>query len=374
MAGPEPGSAFPSSLSVARVIFAKVTDTYADRDIATGSGLSNDEQFEALTAPLRGELTAHCYRMLGSVQDAEDQVQETYLRAWRAYQSFEGRSSVRTWMYRIATRTCLTALEQRQRRPLPTGLGAPASDPSGHLRSQPEVPWLEPLPDTLVGHANPGPADDPAGTVVTRDSVRLALVAALQWLTGPQRAVLILRDILAFSAAETADVLGTSVASANSALQRARAKLGTSGPLEDAGIPAGQLDAHERELLAQYMRAFEQYDTELVVKLLRKDATWEMPPFPDWYSGAEAVVTLMREKCPIENPGDMQMVATSANGQPACAGYMRDDNGVFRPFQLQVLTLTTGDDGTPLVSHVSCFFDLELFAAFGLPSELPARS
>ncbi len=345
----------------------KMTDTYADRDVASKTVLAGDGQFEAQTAPLRGELTAHCYRMLGSVHDAEDQVQETYLRAWRAYRSFEGRSSVRTWMYKIATRTCLTALEQRQRRPLPTGLGTPSSHPAGQLEAHPEVPWLEPLPDTLVGHANPAAADDPAGAVVTRDSVRLALVAALQWLTPPQRAVLVLRDVLAFSAAETADVLDLSVASANSLLQRARAKVGPGGVVSEDSRPAGELDDRERELLAQYMRAIEQYDTDAVVRLLRQDATWEMPPFPDWYAGAEAIATLIREQCPAEGPEDVLMIPTSANGQPACAGYLRDADGVHRPFQLQVLTPETQADGRAVIGHVTCFFDLDLFQAFGLP-------
>jgi RNA polymerase sigma-70 factor (ECF subfamily) len=346
-----------------------MTDTYADRDVGQNSVLTGDGQFEALTAPLRGELTAHCYRMLGSVHDAEDQVQETYLRAWRAYRSFQGRSSVRTWMYKIATRTCLTALEQRQRRPLPTGLGAPSSDPSGKLEARPEVPWLEPLPDALVGHGNAGEADDPAGAVVTRDSVRLAFVAALQRLTPHQRAVLILRDVLAFSAAETADALDISVASANSALQRARARVGHVA--EGSGAAVGELDDRERDLLAQYMRAIEQYDVDAVVRLLREDATWEMPPFPDWYSGAQAIATLIKDQCPAEGPGDLLMLPTSANGQPAGAGYLRDPAGVHRPFQLQVLTVETRGDAGPVVGHVTCFFDVSLFKAFGLPEMLP---
>jgi RNA polymerase sigma-70 factor (ECF subfamily) len=263
-----------------------------------------DGDFDRLTAPLRGELVGHCYRMLGSVHDAEDQVQETYLRAWRAFDAFEGRSSVRTWMYRIATRVCLTALEQRARRPMPTGLGAPSSDPAAELESRPEIPWLEPLPDALLA----GPGSDPAAVAATKDSVRLAFVAALQHLTPLQRAAVILRDVLAFSAAETASALEVSVAAANSALQRGRATLGrVSAGTGGSAVPGvgdrGEgLPAREKALLERFMQAFEAYDTEAVVSLLAADATWEMPPFTGWYSGAEAIGALVRTQCPAEAP------------------------------------------------------------------------
>jgi RNA polymerase sigma-70 factor (ECF subfamily) len=193
---------------------------------------TDDDVFLTQVEPLRGELTAHCYRMTGSAHDAEDLVQETYIRAWRSFHGFENRSSLRTWMYRIATNVCLTALESRQRRPLPTGLGQPAADPSGQLSSRPETPWLEPLPDTVVwGHDDA----DPATAVVDRDHVRLAFVAALQHLTPPQRAVVILRDVLAWHASEVAELLGLSVAAVNSSLQRARAQLAKLDP--DAALP-----------------------------------------------------------------------------------------------------------------------------------------
>src|SRR3954447_10427126 len=210
-------------------------------------GTLTEERCAEATDPLRGELIAHCYRMLGSVHDAEDQVQETYLRAWRALHPVGGRSSVRTWMHQIATRTCLTALEQRSRRPLPTGLGAPSSDPAGELESRPEVPWLEPLPDSLIS----APGADPATVATTRDSVRLAFVAALQNLTPVQRAALILRDVLAFSAAETAETLEISVAAANSALQRAGAGTARLAATPD-GIDPAELDARQRQLLDRY--------------------------------------------------------------------------------------------------------------------------
>jgi len=189
------------------------------------------EDFARLTGPFREELLAHCYRMLGSVQDAEDQVQETLLRAWRSYGGFEGRSSVRTWLYRIATNACLRALENRVRRPLPSGLGAPAQE-AGTAPGAPrtEVPWLEPIPDALFGTA---PAD-PAAVVVSRTSMRLALIAALQYLPPRQRAVLILRDVLRWRAAEVAGLLGISTVAVNSLLQRARAQLELAAPAEDA--------------------------------------------------------------------------------------------------------------------------------------------
>jgi RNA polymerase sigma-70 factor, ECF subfamily len=334
----------------------------------------NRGDFDTLTAPLRRELVAHCYRMLGSVQDAEDQVQETYLRAWRALDGFEGRSSVRTWMYQIATRTCLTALEQRSRRPMPTGLGAPASDPTSEIRAEHEVPWLEPVPGALLA----GPGSDPAAVAATRDGVRLAFVAALQHLTPLQRAVVILREVLAFSAVETADALDTTVASANSALQRARARLtqlprvaGPDGEPVTTADPA-ELEGAHKDLLGRFMQAFEAYDTQAVVELLAQDATWEMPPFPQWYSGAEAIGALVEHQCPANAPGDLRYVPTTANGQLACAGWLRGDDGVYRAFQLLVLDLVATATG-PKVQHVSCFFDTRLFNAFGLPEILPER-
>ncbi len=321
--------------------------------------LDTDATFAELVEPLRGELTAHCYRMMGSVHDAEDLVQETYLRAWRAFHGFEQRSSLRTWMYRIATNTCLTALEGKKRRPMPTGLGQPAADPSGALDNRPEIGWLEPLPDAVVWGK---PTDDPADAVVSRESVRLAFVAALQHLTPLQRAVLILRDVLAWPAAQVAEALDVSVAAANSALQRARAHVDTMVAAEDALV-----DEHARELLDGYVAAFERYDVDRIVELLTADATWEMPPYAGWYSGRDAIATLIRRNCPAERPGDMRLVATSANGQPAYGMYMRDVDGIHRAFQIQVVSLREGR-----VSHVAAFFDLSLFEQFGLPGELPA--
>src|SRR5882757_4478016 len=186
------------------------------------------DDFTSLTGRFRGELLAHCYRMLGSAADAEDLVQETYLRAWKSYEGFEGRSSIRTWLYRIATNTCLTALDGRQRRPLPTGLGAPSSDPTADIADHQEITWLEPLPDSPREHPS-----DPSVIVASRESVRLAFVAALQHLSARQRAVLVLREVLQWKAAEVGDAIGASTAAVNSLLQRARAQLDSVGPSED---------------------------------------------------------------------------------------------------------------------------------------------
>ena len=315
--------------------------------------------FAELVEPLRGELTAHCYRMLGSVQDAEDQVQETYLRAWRAFDRFENRSSIRTWMYRIATNVCLTALDGRARRPMPTGLGQPRSDPSGALDARPEVGWLEPIPDAVVWG---GAAPDPATAIVDRESVRLAFVAALQHLTPAQRAVLILRDVLAWQASEVASLLGLSVAAVNSSLQRARAQLHKLDP-DRADGPID--DERATELLRDYVAAFENYDVERIVRLLAEDAVWEMPPYVGWYQGAESIGQLIGQKCPAEAPGDQILLPTSANGQPAFGLYMRQPDGSHSAFQLQVLTLSGHK-----VSHVACFFDTNLFGRFGLPEAI----
>jgi RNA polymerase sigma-70 factor, ECF subfamily len=322
-----------------------------------------DDTFLEQVEPMRRELTAHCYRMLGSVHDAEDLVQETYLRAWRSFHGFDHRSSLRTWMYRIATNVCLTALKGRDRRPLPTGLGAPPGDPTGALDSRPEVPWLEPLPDAMVWtDGDPDPAD----TVVSRDSVRLAFVAALQHLTAQQRAVLILRDVLAWRAAEVAKALDISVAATNSTLQRARTHLerfaGDTSGAAATPLPHGRAS----DLLERYVAAFEDYDIESMVDLLTEDAVWEMPPFTGWYRGARQIARLISTQCPASRAGDMRMVHTGANGQPALALYMRDVDGVHRAFQIQQLMIDRDR-----VAHVVCYFDTSLFATFRLPDELP---
>ncbi len=300
--------------------------------------------------------------MTGSLHDAEDLVQETFLRAWKSYDRFEGKSSVRTWLHRIATNTSLTALEGRQRRPLPTGLGAPSSDPSDELVERAEVPWLEPLPDSL--HDDPA---DPSMIVGTRDSVRLAFIAALQHLSPRQRAVLLLRDVLQWRAAEVAAAIDTSVPAVNSLLQRARAQLDAVGPSPDDGELSAPDSPEAREQLARYISAFEDYDIDRLVEMFTAEAIWEMPPFDGWYQGGPNIGALIHQNCPAEKAGDMRLLPLTANGQPAAAMYMRlpDTNGRHVPFQLHVLDVQA--DG---VSHVVAFLDTRLFAKFGLPEVL----
>jgi RNA polymerase sigma-70 factor, ECF subfamily len=316
-------------------------------------------EFAALADPYRQELLAYCYRMLGSVHDAEDQVQETMLRAWRSYDGFEGRSSMRTWLYRIATNSCLRALETRSRRPLPSDLSEPATDPFGSLPAdRPEYGWLQPFPDALV---TSGTAD-PAAVIGARASTRLALVAALQYLPGRQRAVLILRDVLGWHAAEVADLLGISAAAVNSALQRARARLAQAGLTEDdLREPA---EAADRDLIDRYAAAFETADMAALTDLLREDAALEMPPQPYWFSGRERVLRFLESRV-LTTPGRFRLIVTAANGQPAFAAYMRDGDGPYLAHGIQVLTVRAGR-----IARVVSFNDGRLLAAFGLPDGL----
>ena len=314
----------------------------------------SDDEFLVQAEPHRRELLAHCYRMTGSLHDAEDLVQETYLRAWKAYSGFQGRSSLRTWLYRIATNTCLTSLESRKRRPLPAGLGAPSADPADELIERHEVPWLEPLPTASA---------DPSEIVGDRESVRLAFVAALQHLSPRQRAVLVLRDVLQWKAAEVADAIGTSTAAVNSLLQRARAQLYTVGPsAEDALAAPDSPETQDR--LARYIAAFENYDIDSLVEMFTAEAVWEMPPFEGWYQGPQAIGSLIHLQCPAQGPGDMRLIPVMANDQTAAAMYMREGDKHL-PFQLHVVDFTA--DG---VSHVVAFLDTTLFAKFGLPDSL----
>ncbi|MFE7441401.1 sigma-70 family RNA polymerase sigma factor [Streptomyces chartreusis] len=316
--------------------------TTADRD-----------EFVRLTDPYRRELLAHCYRMLGSVDEAEDLVQETYLRAWRSYDGYEGRASLRTWLHRIATNTCLTALESRARRPLPAGLGGPAEAPEEPLTAPlTDVPWLQPLPDALV---------DPANVVAARGSLRLALVAALQNLPARQRAVLILRDVLAWRAAEVASLLGTSTAAVKSSLQRARARLGEVAPDEDlVQEPEGAAD---REVLDRYVAAFENADLDSLIDLLQDGVELEMPPFAQWYRGRADVLRFLRAR--VHEKGTLRMLRTRANGQPAVAMYVRGADGVLRGHSVQVLTVRKDS-----LARVTAFLDPRVLDRFGLPKEL----
>jgi RNA polymerase sigma-70 factor (ECF subfamily) len=323
------------------------------------------EEFEQLTGPLRAELVAHCYRMTGSADEAEDLVQESYLRAWRSYDGFEGRASLRTWLYRIATNVCLTALERRARRPLPAGLGPPGDNPGGPVTaSTAEVPWLQPL-------AGPAPVQevaDPATVVASRAGLRLALIAGLQYLPARQRAVLILRDVLSWSAAETAGVLGTTTTAVNSALRRARAQLERVVPAEDE--IAEPADPRQRDLADRYAAAFESADLATLVTLLKQDVTLEMPPLPTWFAGAGQVAGFLAAHV-LTAPGKYRMVATVANGQLAFACYARDGDGTYRAHALQVLSTAAGQ-----VTRIVIFLDPGLYPAFGLPETcdaVPAR-
>jgi RNA polymerase sigma-70 factor (ECF subfamily) len=317
------------------------------------------EDFTGLTSRFRGELLAHCYRMLGSVDEAEDLVQETFLRAWRSYEAFEGRSSIRTWLYRIATNVCLTAIERRARRPLPSGLGAPTDDPEAPLEAAREVPWLQPLPDALITQDR-----DPADVTASRAGVRLAFVAALQYLSARQRAMLILRDVLEWPAADVAELLGTTTTAVNSGLRRARAQLAQAMPVEDdLAEPA---DAEQRAVLERFAAAIEGADASALAELLRADAVLEMPPFLTWFAGRDAVAGFVGSQL-LSAPGDLRLVPVSANGQPAFAVYRRGDHGAYHAHALQVLTLAA----TRIVRIVA-FSEVRRFTSFGLPSEYPA--
>jgi RNA polymerase sigma-70 factor, ECF subfamily len=335
---------------------------YRRPDVGGGpaAAMLGSADFARLTDPFRPELLAYCYRMLGSLQDAEDQLQETLIRAWRSYGQFEGRSSLRTWLYRIATNSCLRALENRSRRPLPAGLGGPA-DPDGPLEvARTEVPWLEPFPDVLL---EPESAD-PAAIVTSRQDLRLALIAALQYLPGRQRSVLILRDVLMWRAAEVADLLGTSTTAVNSVLQRARAGLRDAAPMRDeVREPA---DALQRTLVDQYAAAIENADVAALTRLLRADASFEMPPQSAWFRGRDAIGRFLAVNI-LRAAGDLRTIRTSANGQPALAIYRRDADGAYRAHVVQVLTCTSAG-----VARIVAFRTPSLFAAFDLPSELPA--
>jgi RNA polymerase sigma-70 factor (ECF subfamily) len=305
----------------------------------------------------RRALTGYCYRMLGSAFEADDAVQETMVRAWRGIDGFEGRSAVRSWLYRIATNVCLDMLRGRQRRARPMDLGPSSTADSFHGATRPEHAWVQPIPDTRV---LPDDAD-PAELAATRETIRLAFVTALQHLPARQRAVLILREVLRWQATEVAELLDTSVASVNSALQRARATL-ASLDLERPQPPA--MDADQQALIARYVDAFERYDITSLVALLHDDAVMSMPPYNFWLRG------------PVEmsrwflGPGigcrGSRLVATAANGCAAFGSYRQDGRGGHEPFAIQVIEVS----GDRIVGHHN-FVDTDLFDAFGLPAHLP---
>jgi RNA polymerase sigma-70 factor (ECF subfamily) len=337
-----------------------VTDETDETD-TRGGDMRVEDDFAGLADPYRPEILAHCYRMLGSIHDAEDLVQETYLRAWRSYEGFEGRSSLRSWLYRIATNACLTALEHRARRPLPTGLGAPGTEPEGDLSAiPPEITWLQPFPDSLLaGSAMAAP--DPASVVAARAGLRLALVAALQYLPPRQRAVLILRDVLGWHAAEVAALLELSASAVNSLLKRARTRLAEAAP--DAEEVTEPTTTEQRAILDRWAAAFIDADVDTLMELVTEDAVWEMPPQPMWFQGAEMLRRLLEFRL-ARHGLHRRMVPVSANGQPAFAVYA-GNGGRLAAESLQVLTFRSGR-----ISRVSAFRTPGLVAMAGLGMEM----
>jgi RNA polymerase sigma-70 factor (ECF subfamily) len=331
-------------------------------ELATPQGVVADRAtVEAALEAHRRELTGYCYRMLGGAFEAEDAVQEILVRAWRAADRFEGRSSLRTWLYRIATNVCLDHLAGRQRRERPIDMGPASVSPTHPGPQLPEVTWLEPMPDARVMPAG----SDPAEVAVERDTVRLAFVAALQHLPPRQRAVLLLREVLRWRANEVAELLDTSVASVNSALQRARATLAEHPILESD--PHRPLDAEQQALLARYVDAFERYDLDALTELLHEDATQSMPPYALWLQGRDEVVAWMAG--PGAECRGSRLLPTVANGSPAFGQYRPSGpDGQHRAWALQVLEVADGR----IVAQQS-FLDVgRWFPLFGLPLQLEA--
>ena len=317
------------------------------------------DELEGRLEAHRSELTAYCYRMLASPFEAEDAVQETFIRAWRSYDRFEGRAALRSWLYRIATNVCLDMLNGRERRARPMDLGPAVEPVIGNLNVLPETTWIQPIPDGLVA-----PEGDPAEVAVGRETIRLAFVAALQHLPPRQRACLILCEVLRWQASEVAELLETSVASVNSALQRARATLEANDVSVDAAPSAQSADA---ELLARYVDAFERYDMEALTALIREDATQSMPPFDLWLRGREDIFTWWFGPG-IGCEGSRVIPTFAANGSPAFGQYKPAEGGGYEPWALQVLEIEDGK-----IVEFTFFLATEtLFPLFGLPARLDA--
>ena len=332
-----------------------VAVAWAPMTVRFDGDLSTETLTERLEAHRR-ELNGYCYRMLGSAFEAEDAVQETMVRAWKAIDSFEGRSSLRSWLYRIATNVCLDMLRGRQRRARPMDLGPSSTADSFNWATLPDHAWMQPMPDARVV-AEEG---DPAEVAASKETIRLAFVAALQHLPARQRAVLILREVLRWSAADVAELLDTSVAAVNSSLQRARA---TMSQLDLSAPDVSAVGEEQRELLARYVDAFERYDIASLVTLLREDAVMSMPPFDFWLRGPEEMSRFFLGTG--SGCRGSRLVATSANGCAAFGSYKPDPNGGHAPWALQVIEV----DGDRIVGHHN-FLDTDLFAFFGLPAHL----
>ncbi|CAL9471009.1 sigma-70 family RNA polymerase sigma factor [Streptomyces sp. NPDC090994] len=322
-------------------------------------------ELESALEKHRVELTGYCYRMLGSSFEAEDAVQDTLVRAWRSYDKFEGRSSLRSWLYRIATNVCLDMLTAGNKRARPVDLTEATPLAQAALTPRPDNTWLEPMPDARMLPTT----DDPAEAAVAKESVRLAFMAALQQLPPKQRAVLILREVLAWRASEVAELLGTTVASVNSALQRARATLAERSDLEAAGAVSDPLDEEQQKLLERYVAAFEGYDMTALTALLHEDAVMTMPPFDLWLAGPADItgfMTTIGASC-----AGSRLVPVQANGLPAFAHYKPDpEAGGFSPWAVQVLEISDGR-----ITGFHCFLDTKRwFPLFGLPLHLEAEA
>ncbi|GAA0897352.1 sigma-70 family RNA polymerase sigma factor [Virgisporangium ochraceum] len=343
---------------------SKVSSPSSDDEDLDLAREGDDEAFARLVEPLRRELHAHCYRMLGSSHDADDVLQETLLRAWRGLSGFEGRSSLRTWLYTVATRACLDAAGSRSRRALPVDLGPASTRPVIADVPATETAWLEPYADLGLGTA----AAAPDARYEQREAVELAFVAMLQHLPGNQRAALVLFEVLGFSAAEIATMMDTSVTSVNSALARARTVVSRRVPPVSQQQTLRQVgDERLRKTVTAYARALESGDADLLVSLLTEDVTWSMPPLPHWYTGL-AVVTEFAVTVPLHNCGEWRHSGMiSANGQPAVASYLWNATAEeFRPWSIDVFTMCG-----PRIRAVTSFLDPSYFAGFGLPPALP---
>ena len=323
----------------------------------------DQREFSGLTEPYRHELQLHCYRILGSVQDAEDIVQETLLRAWRRLDTYEGRASLRAWLYKIATNACFDALARRPRRMLPTARSTPADPRRPFAPPIIEPIWLEPYPDDLIDEPEIGPE----ARYSLRESVSLAFLAALQSLPPRQRAVLILCDVLDWRASETAQLLDITISAVSSALHRARVTMNKHYHAHGRDtLATASIDDDLRLLLDRYVQVWEAADIDGLVELLREDATLSMPPMPTWYAGREAISTAVQEKIFAGDArGRWLMRPMRANRQPACAVYQRDEIGVYHAFGISVLTVEQDQ-----VIDIITFIDPALFQRFNLPVEI----
>jgi RNA polymerase sigma-70 factor, ECF subfamily len=339
--------------------------TALERRLLDAARAGDEEAYQRLVEPHRGALQAHCYRMLGSLQDAEDALQDALLRAWRGLPRFQGRSSLRSWLYTITTNACLDALGRRRGRVLPFDFGPPADPHDGLAEPVAEGVWIEPYPDEALALGDGAAA--PAARYELRESVELAFVAALQHLPPRQRAVLIMRDVLGFSAREAAAALETTLASVKSALQRARKAVDERLPEQSQQATLRSLgDERIGRLVESYVEAFERNDVDALVALLTEDASIAMPPTPTWYRGRAALAAFYAAE-PLSGRVRWRHIATRANGQPAVGCYVWDHaSGTYRAHVLDVLSVRGGR-----IAAITAFLEPELFARFGLPAELP---